>query len=303
MAAVAERGDGGDLGAPADGSGGQRVEEQVAQGGAVDLGPAALGVVGVVDGGVPVQDAGGLAARLHQAAELLVQPGLAQGALGGVLVQVEHAALRAGVAGGVEVEDGAADAVQGQDPGKGEPAESGADDEEGVVFGDGRGGRGLTCGYGCGRGGHGSSWGDVRGREGVGAGGARCGVGRDGRPLQTLTTPRLRGSGDSVRWRCRSRRERWTPHRFAYGTRAAAYGSGPAAGHGSPPSPLHRNEHVRCEQVQRERVRHSRRLSPGSRPGPAVRTPESPPAPPREKRRPGARATLHRPTPPTGFTS
>lgn len=63
VAAVLERPYAGDLGAPADGAVGQGAEEEVAQHSPVHLGPyAALAVVRRPDGGLPVEDAHGLAA-------------------------------------------------------------------------------------------------------------------------------------------------------------------------------------------------------------------------------------------------
>jgi hypothetical protein len=67
---------------------------------AIDLGPVAVAVVLLrqADRAGRIDDAQGLAADVHQLAELLVQPGVVQRTLAGVLVDVEHAALGAGFA-------------------------------------------------------------------------------------------------------------------------------------------------------------------------------------------------------------
>jgi AcrR family transcriptional regulator len=60
----------------------------------------------------------------------LSQPSDLEGELTVVLVQVELAALGASLAGGVRVVDGDRDTVDVQDPGQGEPAETGPDDRD-----------------------------------------------------------------------------------------------------------------------------------------------------------------------------
>lgn len=124
-----------DLVTPADGGLGQRVEQEITQLAAVDLGTASGAVVGLfpVHGGVLVEYAGGLAAGMDQGTEAVVETGGAQGRLAVVFVDVEHAALGPGVPVRLQVEDGGFDAVDVQDAGQGQAAESGADDGDGVM--------------------------------------------------------------------------------------------------------------------------------------------------------------------------
>lgn len=64
-------------------------------GAAVVLAVLLIGVF-EVDGRAAVEDPHGLAAGEYERAEVLVEPGRAQGGLAGFLVQIEHAALVAG---------------------------------------------------------------------------------------------------------------------------------------------------------------------------------------------------------------
>jgi hypothetical protein len=122
-------------GAPADGARRQGVHEQVAQPAAVDLRPGAVALIllGEQDDAGGIDDAHRLTADVDERAELLVQAGDVQRRLAGVLVDVEHAALGAGVPARFEVEDGRLNAVGVEDPSGGEAAESPADDCYGVM--------------------------------------------------------------------------------------------------------------------------------------------------------------------------
>ena len=125
--AVAERAGRGDLVAPGDAAGVEGCDEQVAQSGPVDLGAAAVAALGLVvdeDRAGLVQDAHGLALRMGEREEPLVEAGLAQRELPGLLVHVEGAALAAGVGGGVAFVDRGVDAVHLQDASEDEAAEA-----------------------------------------------------------------------------------------------------------------------------------------------------------------------------------
>ncbi|TYB71088.1 TetR/AcrR family transcriptional regulator [Nonomuraea sp. PA05] len=93
------------------------------------LGPPALAVVGLVEehGAVLVEEPHGLAALVDEAGELLEQAGVLEGVLPVVAVDVEHAALRAGLRRGLGLVDGRGDAVDVQDAGERQPAERRAD--------------------------------------------------------------------------------------------------------------------------------------------------------------------------------
>jgi hypothetical protein len=71
--------------------------------------------------------------------ELAVQAGGVQRDLARVLVDVEHAALGAGVGRRLQVENGCLYAVDVQHPGQGEAAEAAADDRDRVVRRSGHG--------------------------------------------------------------------------------------------------------------------------------------------------------------------
>ena len=83
-----------------------------------------------------VEHARGLAARVDERAELVEQAGGAQRRLAVVLVDVEHAALRARVGRGLGLEDGGGDAVDVEDAREHQPAEAGADDRDGMFMDD-----------------------------------------------------------------------------------------------------------------------------------------------------------------------
>ena len=82
------------------------------------------------DGAVRVEDPHRLAALVDDGAELVDQAGRLEGELPVVLVDVEHAALRARRRRGLGLVDRGRDAVDVQDAGEREAAESGADDRD-----------------------------------------------------------------------------------------------------------------------------------------------------------------------------
>src|SRR5690606_15919973 len=105
-------------------------EEQVAEVPAVDLGVGQVARAGAPvaqDGPVRVQDAHGLTLGAGQRPEPLQQPRLVQGELAQLFVQVQDAALGAGVGGGVAFEDGDGVAAAVHDAGEGEAGGAGAD--------------------------------------------------------------------------------------------------------------------------------------------------------------------------------
>jgi hypothetical protein len=128
--AVAQGPDAGDLAAPLDRAVGQRVEQDAAQVPAEHLGAAARAVVGLVeqDRAVPVEHVGGLAALVDDRPELGGEAGRGQRGLPVLLVQVELAALGAGVRRRIGLVDLRGDAVHVQDPGQRQAAEPGSDD-------------------------------------------------------------------------------------------------------------------------------------------------------------------------------
>lgn len=125
----------------ADGTGRERVEQELAQFAALHLGPSAGAVVGLVvaDGAVAVEDPHLLAAFEDEVAELRHQAGRLDRDLAVVVVDVEHAALRAGHRRGFGLVDRGRDAVDVQDAGQGESTEAGADDCDWGAH------RGLLC--------------------------------------------------------------------------------------------------------------------------------------------------------------
>ncbi|MBR7838864.1 hypothetical protein KDL01_36695 [Actinospica durhamensis] len=114
---------------------GERVQQQVAQIGAVDLGSLERGVVGRVlleqQGAVRLEEAHVLALAAGDRVELFDQPGLAQGALPGFGVQVEHPALAARVARGFAFVHDGFDAVHVQHAGQEQPTRAGSHDGDG----------------------------------------------------------------------------------------------------------------------------------------------------------------------------
>src|ERR1700722_3560217 len=119
-----------DLGAPVDRCGRQGSSEQVTQVGAVDL-RATAGCVGdVVHEQVPgrAHDLMFLSLGAGQGVELFGEAGRLEGVLPGLGVQVEGAALGAGVRSGIPLVDAGLDAVDMQDPGERETGQAGPDD-------------------------------------------------------------------------------------------------------------------------------------------------------------------------------
>src|SRR6202035_940467 len=103
MPAFPERRDSGELVAPADPSGIEGGDEQVAQGRPVDLGTAAFAVLRYLfdeDSAAFVEDAHGLTLWVGEAAERLVEAGGAKGMLPGFLMHVEEPALLACIRAG-----------------------------------------------------------------------------------------------------------------------------------------------------------------------------------------------------------
>ena len=88
--------DRGDLAAPPDRAGGQRVQQYLPQLASVDLGPSTVARVQLVDEhrAVLVEDPRRLATCMDDALELLEQPGRLQRPLPVVVMDVEHATLR-----------------------------------------------------------------------------------------------------------------------------------------------------------------------------------------------------------------
>lgn len=125
------------LAAPLDGVAGERVEQDLPQLAALYLGACARAVVGLVeqDGPVPVEQPYRLAALQDEATELVHQAGCVEGELAVAFVDVEHSALRTGRRGGLCLVDRDREAVEVQDTGQDEPAESGADDRDRSVHG------------------------------------------------------------------------------------------------------------------------------------------------------------------------
>ena len=114
---------------------GERVQQQVAQVGTVDLRPLERSVVGCVlleqQGAVRLQKAQVLPCATGNRVELLDQAGLAQRPLPGPGVQVEHAALAARAARGFTFVHDSVDAVHVQYTGQGQAAQAGSDDGDG----------------------------------------------------------------------------------------------------------------------------------------------------------------------------
>ncbi|CAM5627373.1 hypothetical protein SRIMM317S_04937 [Streptomyces rimosus subsp. rimosus] len=130
VAALAEGAGTADLVPPADGARRERIEQGLPQLAALHLGAPARAVVRLVeqDGPVPVEDAQRLTALQDQAMELVHQVGCLEGELPVVVVDVEQPALMAGRGGGLRLVDGGRYAVDVQDAGECEAAETGADD-------------------------------------------------------------------------------------------------------------------------------------------------------------------------------
>jgi len=84
-----------------------------------------------------VEDAGGFATPVDDPLERVPEVAGTDRLLAVVVVDVEHPALDAGVPVRLEVEHGGLDSPDVQDAGRGEPAEAGADDGDGVVRGQG----------------------------------------------------------------------------------------------------------------------------------------------------------------------
>ena len=108
----------------------ERAEQQVTELPAVDLGIGPLVGTGspvAQDGPVRVQDAHGLPLGAGQRLELRQQPRLVQRELAQPFVQVQRAARRAGVGGGIAFEDGDGVAMAVQDPGEGEAGRAASD--------------------------------------------------------------------------------------------------------------------------------------------------------------------------------
>ncbi len=132
MPAVAEGPDAGDLAPPPDHVVGQRVEQDATQVPAQHLGTPGGALVGLVEQhrALRVERAQRLAALVDDRAELVGQAGRLERALPVVGVDVELAALRAGVFRGVGLVDRGRDAVDVQDAGEGEAAEARTDDRD-----------------------------------------------------------------------------------------------------------------------------------------------------------------------------
>ncbi len=103
----------GDLRIPAHHVVGEGTEQEITKVATDDLGPTAIAVIGFgqVDHGLVVEDAHGLAAGVYQRTEAVVETGRPQRFLAGVLMDVEHAALRPGGRRRVEIEYCRIDAV------------------------------------------------------------------------------------------------------------------------------------------------------------------------------------------------
>ena len=144
MAARGEGAHAADLVPPPDGAGRERLEQDPAELTALHLGAATRAVVGLFeqDVPVPVEDPHRLAARQDEAAELLGEARRREGRLAGVVVDVEHPALRPRGRGRFRLVDRDRDVVDVQDAGEREAAESGADDRDGGMHG---GSSNLEC--------------------------------------------------------------------------------------------------------------------------------------------------------------
>ena len=128
--AVAEGLDIGDLASPLDHLVGQGVEQDPTQVSAEHLGTPSRAVVGVVEQhrAVLVEHARRLAALVDDRAELLGETGRFERELPVVLVDVELAALCAGLCRGLRLVDGGGDAVDVEEASEGEAAEARTDD-------------------------------------------------------------------------------------------------------------------------------------------------------------------------------
>jgi len=117
---------------PPDGPGRERVEQRAAQLAAQHLGAPTRTVVGLLeqDGPAPVEEPHRLTARQDEGAELVHQSRRLQCRLAGVVMDVEHPALRPRGGGGLRLVDRGRDAVDMEDTGQGQPAEAGADDRD-----------------------------------------------------------------------------------------------------------------------------------------------------------------------------
>ena len=117
---------------PLDRLGGQGVEQDPPQVAAKHLGTPTGAVVGLVEQhrAVLVEHARGLAALVDDRAELVGEAGRFERELPVVLVDVELAALRAGLRRGLRLVDRRGDAVDVEDAGEGEAAEARADDRD-----------------------------------------------------------------------------------------------------------------------------------------------------------------------------
>jgi hypothetical protein len=109
---------------------GQGFDQQLAQFAAQHLGPPARAVVGLFQqhGAVAVERARGLTALVDQGAETVDQAGGLQRDLSVMVMDVEQAALGAGLGRRFGLIDRRGDAVDVQDAGEDEAAETGADD-------------------------------------------------------------------------------------------------------------------------------------------------------------------------------
>ncbi len=130
MAAGAERRDADELASPPDRPVGQGLEQDAAQVAARHLGPAAGAVVGLLEQHRAVRSSTRVASppSMDDRAERVGQAGGRERRLAVLLVDVEHAALRAASARGLGLVDRRRDAVEMQDAGEHEAAEAGADD-------------------------------------------------------------------------------------------------------------------------------------------------------------------------------
>ncbi|GAA3150389.1 hypothetical protein GCM10020001_087500 [Nonomuraea salmonea] len=120
------------LAPPAHRASGKCVEQHPPQVRALDFGPAALPVVGLLEqhGSVRAQCPHRLAALQHDGAEGVTEPGGFDRELAVVVVDVEHAALCPRIGRGFGFVDLDRYAVYVQDAGQGEAAEPGADDRD-----------------------------------------------------------------------------------------------------------------------------------------------------------------------------
>jgi hypothetical protein len=130
---------------PPDRPAGQGVEQDPAEVPAEHLGTPLRAVVGQVEqhGAVRVEQAQRLGALVDDRAELVREAGVRERALTVVPVDVEPAALGAGLGPRVGLVDRRGNPVDVKDAGEGEAAESGADDRDGcghalLRFADGR---------------------------------------------------------------------------------------------------------------------------------------------------------------------